>query len=52
MVHTPSRLVLASGNVTAWDGKVACNMVADRIVERIKKVRPLPEKDEKKKKDK
>jgi hypothetical protein len=50
MVHTGTRVVLASGNVSAWDGKVACDKVADKIIERIKQVRPLPGKEEKKKK--
>ncbi len=52
MVHSASSLVLAAGNVTAWDGKVACNNVADKIIERIKRVRPLPESEDKKKKKK
>lgn len=42
MVHTASQVVLASGNVTAWDGTVACNMVADAIIERTKRARPVP----------
>jgi hypothetical protein len=52
MVHAATGLVLLSGNVSAWDGNVACGKVADRIIERIKRVRPLPEKDENRKKDK
>jgi hypothetical protein len=50
MVHTGTRVVLASGNVSAWDGKVACDKVADKIIERIKQARPLPGKEDKKKK--
>ena len=42
MVHTASQVVLASGNVTAWDGKVACGKVADTIIDRIKRARPVP----------
>ncbi len=52
MVHMATSLVLASGNVTAWDGNEACKKVADKIIERIKRVRPLPDKDEKRKKEK
>src|SRR5215470_1929374 len=29
MVDTARQVVLASGNVTAWDGKIACKTVAD-----------------------
>ena len=53
MVHTASQVVLASGNVTAWDGKVACGKVADAVIERLKRARPVPKnepKDEKNKK--
>src|SRR5215470_11616119 len=39
MVHTASQVVLASGNVTAWDGKVACSKVADIVIARIKRAR-------------
>jgi hypothetical protein len=46
MVHTASQIVLASGNVTAWDGKAACGRVADIIVARIKKARTQKEKTE------
>lgn len=46
MVHTASQVVLASGNVTAWDGKAACGRVADIIVARIKKARTPKEKTE------
>jgi hypothetical protein len=42
MVHLPSQVVLASGNVTAWDGKVACSKVADVIIARIKRARSTP----------
>ena len=57
MVHRTSQVVLASGNVTAWDGKVACGRVADIIVARIKKARNTPKekaepKEQKSKKDK
>ena len=51
-VHTASGLVLASGNVTAWDGKVACGKVADLVVERIKRARKAPESEDKQKKPK
>jgi len=52
MVHPATGLVLLSGNVSAWDGNVACGRVADRIIERIKRVRPLPEKNDAKTKQK
>lgn len=52
LVHTASGLVLASGNVTAWDGKVACGKVADLIVERIKRARPAPGSEDQQKKPK
>ena len=52
MVHGASGLVLASGNVSAWDGPAACGKVAGLIIERTKRVRPLPEKEDKKKKAK
>src|SRR5215831_6471772 len=42
MVDTASQVVLASGNVTAWDGTVACSMVADAVVERTNKARKGP----------
>jgi len=45
MVHLPTQVVLASGNVTAWDGTVACSMVADAIIERTKQARPLPKRE-------
>ena len=51
MVHAATGLVLASGNVSAWDGNVACGKIADRIIERIKRARPLPEKDDNKSKE-
>src|SRR5215467_9745947 len=53
MVHMASQVVLASGNVTAWDGKVACGKVAAAVIDRIKRARPVPKKeplDEKNKK--
>lgn len=34
-------LVLASGNVTAWDGKVACGKIANKIIERMKRARAV-----------
>ncbi len=52
LVHTASGLVLAAGNVTAWDGKVACDKAADLIVKRIKGARPTPESEDKQKKPK
>lgn len=52
MVHTASQVVLASGNVTAWDGKVACGRVADAVIDRIKRARPVPKKEPKDQKDK
>ena len=52
MVHTASQVVLASGNVTAWDGKVACGKVADAIIKRIKQARPVPKTEPKDEKDK
>ena len=52
MVHTASQTVLASGNVTAWDGKVACGKVADAVINRIKRARPVPKNDPKDEKDK
>lgn len=51
-VHTASGLVLASGNITAWDGNVACGKVADLVVERIKRARKAPESEDKQKKPK
>jgi len=52
MVHTASQVVLASGNVTAWDGKVACGKVADDIIDRIKRARPVHKNERKDQKDK
>jgi len=52
MVHTASQVVLASGNVTAWDGKVACGKVADAVIDRIKRARPVPKAEPKDEKDK
>lgn len=52
MVHTASQVVLASGNVTAWDGKVACGKVADAVIDRIKRARPVPKKEPKDQRDK
>lgn len=42
MVHSATQVVVLSGNITAWDGAVACNMVADAIIERTKRARPVP----------
>ena len=42
MVHNATQVVLASGNVTAWDGTVACKMVADAVVDRTKQARSVP----------
>jgi hypothetical protein len=50
--HSRTGLVLASGNVSAWDGPAACGKVADIIVEKLKKVRGNPEDEEKRKKAK
>ena len=52
MVHTASQVVLASGNVTAWDGKAACGKVAEAIIDRIKRARPVPKNERKDQKDK
>jgi len=52
MVDTAKQVVLASGNVTAWDGKTACNKVADALIDRIKKARPVPRSEPKDQKDK
>jgi len=52
VVHTPSQTVLASGNVSAWDGTVACKKVADLLIDRIKRARPVPKKENKDQKDK
>ena len=52
MVDTARQVVLVSGNVTAWDGKVACNKVADIVIDKIKKVRPVPKNEPKDQKDK
>lgn len=50
--HARTGLVLASGNVTAWDGPAACGKVADILVERLKKVRSTGEDGDKNKKEK
>jgi len=52
MVHTVSQTVLASGNVTAWDGPAACKNVAAKIIERIKRARPVPKNEPRDQKDK
>ena len=52
IVHTASQVVLASGNVTAWDGKVACGKVADAVIDRIKRARQVPKNEPKDEKDK
>ncbi len=42
LTHTATGTVLAAGKVDAWDGNGACKKIADELVKRIKKVRPLP----------
>ena len=44
LIHQGTGTVLASGKVTAWDGKVACDKIADEVIKRIKKFRPVPAK--------
>ena len=44
LTHQGTGTVLASGKVTAWDGKVACDKIADELIKRIKKFRPVPTK--------
>jgi hypothetical protein len=44
LTHQATGTVLASGKVTAWDGKVACDKIADELIKRIKKFRPGPAK--------
>jgi hypothetical protein len=44
MTHRTTRTVLAAGKVTAWDGKEACNKVADELVKWIARFRPGPAK--------
>jgi hypothetical protein len=44
LTHQRTGTVLASGKVTAWDGKVACDKIADEVIKRIKKFRPVPAK--------
>lgn len=39
MVHQASSTVLASGTVTAWDGKKACGKIAGEIIKRMRRVR-------------
>ncbi len=39
MVHQASGTVLATGTVTAWDGKTACGKIAGEIIKRIKRAR-------------
>ena len=41
LTHQGTATVLASGKVTAWDGKVACDKIADELIKRIKKFRPV-----------
>ncbi len=43
MTHRESGLVLASGKTTDLDGASACRKIADALVKRIKRVRPVPE---------
>jgi hypothetical protein len=52
MVDTAKQVVLASGNVTAWDGKNACDKVADAVIERIKRARAAPKSEAKDQKEK
>src|SRR5215470_18035347 len=52
LLHTASQTVLSAGNITAWDGTVACKKVADAVIERIKRARPLPKSEGKDQKDK
>ncbi len=42
LTHSATGTILASGKVTAWDGKVACDKIADELIRRIKKFRPSP----------
>lgn len=39
MVHQATGTVLATGTVTAWDGKKACGKIADELIKRIKRAR-------------
>jgi len=52
MVHWTTQLVLTSGNVTAWDGAVACKMVAEAIIKRTKQARQKAESKDQKDKSK
>ncbi len=42
LTHQATGTVLASGKVSAWDGKVACDKIADELIRRIKRFRPAP----------
>ncbi len=42
LTHTATGTVLLAGKLDAWDGNVACKKIADELIKRIKKVRPLP----------
>ncbi len=42
LTHQATGTVLASGKVTAWDGKAACDKIASELIKRIKKFRPGP----------
>jgi hypothetical protein len=42
LTHQATGTVLASGKVTAWDGRTACDKIADELIKRIKKFRPGP----------
>lgn len=44
LTHRETGTVLASGKVTAWDGKFACDKIADELIKRIKRFRPVPAK--------
>ncbi len=43
MTHRESGLVLAAGKTTDLDGASACRKIADALVKRTKRVRPVPE---------
>lgn len=42
MTHPATGIVVAAGKVSAWDGNVACNKIADEIIKRVRRVRPVP----------
>ncbi len=47
MTHRESGLVLASGKTTDLDGASACRKIADTLINRIKRVRSVPQATEK-----